>query len=106
MSLSSTTAPTAVPARTVELEVPAEAGGERLDRFLASRLPDMSRARLQALLRDGNLEEGGQPASDPSRRGRPRERYRPPLPPPPPPPPAPAGPAPRPPSPDSHPPVV
>ena len=76
MSLSSTAAPTAVPARTVELEVPAEAGGERLDRFLASRLPDMSRARLQALLRDGNLEEGGQPASDPSRRVRPGERYR------------------------------
>src|SRR3954447_13122731 len=76
MSLSSTAAPTAVPARTVELEVRAGAGGERLDRFLASRLPDMSRARLQALLRDGNLEEGGQPASDPSRRVRPGERYR------------------------------
>ena len=77
MSLSSTAAPaTAVPTRTVELEVPAEAEGERLDRFLASRLPDMSRARLQALLRDGNLEEGGQPASDPSRRVRPGERYR------------------------------
>ena len=83
MSLSSTAAPaTAVPARTVELEVPAEAGGERLDRFLASRLPDMSRARLQALLRDGNLEEGGQPASDPSRRVRPGERYELTIPPP------------------------
>src|SRR5690349_20875516 len=76
MSLSSTTAPTAVPARTIELEVPAGAEGERLDRFLASRVPDMSRARLQALLRDGNLEEGGQPASNPSRRVRPGERYR------------------------------
>src|SRR3954471_22450856 len=76
MSLSSTAAPTAVPTRNVELELPAGAGGERLDRFLASRLPDMSRARLQALLRAGNLEEGGQAAADPSRRGGPRERYR------------------------------
>src|SRR3954470_12773769 len=84
MSLSSTTAPTAVPARTVELEVPAQAEGERLGRFLAAPPPDMSRARLQALLRDGNLEEGGQPASDPSRRVRPGERYRLVVPPPPP----------------------
>src|SRR4051812_12845707 len=89
MSLSSTSAPTAGPARTVELEVPAEAGGERLDRFLASRLSDMSRARLKALLRDGNLEEGGQPASNPSRRVRPGERYRLLVPPPKPPGPAP-----------------
>src|SRR5919199_864065 len=78
MSLSSTAAPaaTAPEARTVEVEVPAEAAGERLDRFLASRLRDLPRPRLQALLREGNLEEGGRPASDPSRRVRPGERYR------------------------------
>jgi 23S rRNA pseudouridine1911/1915/1917 synthase len=77
MSLSSTAAPAAAPeARTVELEVPAEDEGLRLDRFLASRLPEMSRARLQALLRDGNLAEGGRPAADASRRVRPGERYR------------------------------
>ena len=50
----------------------------------------MSRARLQALLREGNLEEGGQPASDPSRRVKPGERYRLVVPPP-----RPGGPAPE-----------
>jgi 23S rRNA pseudouridine1911/1915/1917 synthase len=58
------------------LEVPAPEAGQRLDRFLAARLPQLSRARLQGLIRDGHLEEGGQPVSNSSRRVREGERYR------------------------------
>src|SRR5690606_41850283 len=41
----------------LRLEVPAEAGGERIDRFLTSRLEDLSRSRIQALIRDGRVRD-------------------------------------------------
>ena len=41
--------------------VPAEAAGERLDKFLAERLPDVSRARVQALVEAGDVRAGGGP---------------------------------------------
>jgi 23S rRNA pseudouridine1911/1915/1917 synthase len=51
--------------------------GLRLDRFLAGRLPDLSRARLQGLVRGGHLTgEGGRPVTDPSRKVRPGETFR------------------------------
>ncbi len=52
--------------------------GLRLDLFLVGRLPDLSRARLQDLVRGGHLTsgEGGQPVTDPSRRVRPGETFR------------------------------
>jgi len=37
----------------IEVSVPSEAAGERLDRFLAQALPQFSRARLQDLIRSG-----------------------------------------------------
>src|SRR5919206_3011727 len=44
---------------SVSLDVsPAEAG-ERLDRFLAGRLPDLSRSRLKALTEAGHVRIGG-----------------------------------------------
>jgi len=52
---------------------PAETG-LRLDRFLASRLADVSRSRLQALIRDGRLHIAGQAVCDPGRRVKPGER--------------------------------
>src|SRR5829696_3867391 len=59
-----------------ELDVAEGEEGLRLDRFLAVRLPALSRARLQALVRDGRLLAGGGDAVlDPSRRVRPGERY-------------------------------
>jgi 23S rRNA pseudouridine1911/1915/1917 synthase len=60
-----------------ELAVGEAEGGLRLDRFLASRLPGLSRARLQALVREGRLlgDAGGDAVRDPSRRVRPGERY-------------------------------
>ncbi len=47
-----------VPPRLVTVTVPPEADGERLDRWLASVIPDLSRARLQALIRDGHVRSG------------------------------------------------
>ena len=39
-----------------------ELGGERLDKFLASRLPDLSRSRLQQLIAEGLVTVNGLPA--------------------------------------------
>jgi 23S rRNA pseudouridine1911/1915/1917 synthase len=50
-----------------ELRLKVEAGGERLDRFLATRLKDLSRARLQALIASGNILVDGRPARPASR---------------------------------------
>jgi 23S rRNA pseudouridine1911/1915/1917 synthase len=43
------------------IEVRLEPGGERLDKALAALLPDISRARLQALIAEGALSRDGQP---------------------------------------------
>jgi 23S rRNA pseudouridine1911/1915/1917 synthase len=53
----------------IELTVPNEHAGERLDRYLARALPQFSRSRLQALIRAGEVRLQGQPA-------RPREPVR------------------------------
>lgn len=39
-----------------------EQGGERLDRFLADRLPDLSRAQVQRLIKTGRATVNGRPA--------------------------------------------
>ncbi len=43
------------------IEVRLDQGGERLDKALTALLPDLSRARLQALIADGALSRDGQP---------------------------------------------
>ncbi|MEW5964183.1 MAG: RluA family pseudouridine synthase [Pseudomonadota bacterium] len=73
---------------THELAVTAEEAGERLDRFLARRLPELSRSRLQALIRDGHVCEGGATVGEPGARVKPGQTYRVTVPPA-----APAGPA-------------
>lgn len=60
----------------MEVGVADADAGQRLDRLLAARLPDLSRARLQDLVRGGHVSEGGHPATDPSRRVRPGELFR------------------------------
>ena len=55
----------------LRLEVPAEAGGERIDRFLASRLEDLSRSRIQALIRDGRVRDRRGTIKDPGARVKP-----------------------------------
>ena len=47
----------------MELNYTAQPGeGERLDRFIASKLAEMSRARIQALIRDGHITLNGSTA--------------------------------------------
>ncbi|WP_374383809.1 RluA family pseudouridine synthase [Dongia sp.] len=62
----------------LELSIPAEAAGERLDRALATLLPDMSRSRLKALIEAGNLvaAASGATIDEPSFRVKPGEIYR------------------------------
>lgn len=49
------------------LTVPSDASGVRLDVWLAESLPDLSRARLQALMREGQVTVDGQPAKPSNR---------------------------------------
>src|SRR5262249_39421795 len=53
----------------------AEEAGERLDRFLARRLPHFSRSRLQALIRGGEVTRDGAAVVDLGRRVRAGESY-------------------------------
>jgi 23S rRNA pseudouridine1911/1915/1917 synthase len=46
---------------TIELTVPGEFAGCRLDRYLAAARPEYSRSRLQALIRNGQVQLRGQP---------------------------------------------
>lgn len=46
----------------IELVVPNEQAGERLDRYLAAALPQFSRSRLQNLIRSGDVQLRGQAA--------------------------------------------
>ena len=45
-----------------KLVVASENAGERLDRFLASQLPDLSRTQLQTLIEEGRVQVDGIPA--------------------------------------------
>jgi 23S rRNA pseudouridine1911/1915/1917 synthase len=45
------------------IEVLLEQSGERLDKALAAMMPDLSRARLQALMAEGALSRDGQPVA-------------------------------------------
>ena len=49
--------------RPHEFEVPAEFGGQRLDRFLVSVLEGYSRSQIQKLITDGHVSVQGKPTS-------------------------------------------
>ncbi|TIN36909.1 MAG: hypothetical protein E5Y32_27710, partial [Mesorhizobium sp.] len=50
------------PDGSVVLEAGPDAAGQRLDQWLAGKLgPDMSRSRVQMLIRQGAVKVGGQP---------------------------------------------
>ena len=55
--------------------VAAEQAGERLDRFLAAALPDLSRSRVQALLEQGAITRAGEIMEDANTRVKPGETY-------------------------------
>jgi 23S rRNA pseudouridine1911/1915/1917 synthase len=58
-----------------EAVAPAEAAGERLDRWMAALWPDLSRSRCKALIADGRLALDGAPLTDPSAKVRAGGRY-------------------------------
>jgi 23S rRNA pseudouridine1911/1915/1917 synthase len=51
-----------------EFTVPAEAKGERLDRWLAGEMAPVTRNRVKAMIEDGALSLNGKPLQDPSYR--------------------------------------
>ena len=51
-------------------DLPAALAGQRLDKVLAPLFPDLSRARLQALISEGRLSLDGQPVADAARKAR------------------------------------
>ncbi len=53
-------------ARTVDIEIAAEDAGERLDRVLARKIPELSRSRLKALILDGRIRSGDRALTDPA----------------------------------------
>lgn len=54
--------------------VSGEAGGQRLDKLLATAWPDLSRTRLKALIEAGRLRADGATITDPSQRVKPGQR--------------------------------
>src|SRR5215469_13487962 len=54
----------------------ADHAGQRLDRFLAQALPDMSRSRLQGLIDAGAVTLAGEKIGDANRRVKPGEVYQ------------------------------
>jgi 23S rRNA pseudouridine1911/1915/1917 synthase len=57
------------------LTVDAQEAGERLDRFLARRLPQLSRSRLQALIRAGRVARNGMAAPELGQKTKAGETY-------------------------------
>lgn len=68
--------PQPIDSRISDLEVTAGEDGARLDRFLSDALSDYSRARLQALIREGQVFSNGESIRDPSRRVKHAQRFR------------------------------
>jgi 23S rRNA pseudouridine1911/1915/1917 synthase len=62
-------------ASTLTVTAAAADAGERVDKFLAARLPEISRARLQALLEAGEVTRDGALITEGSSRVKPGERF-------------------------------
>lgn len=60
---------------TFDITASADDAGLRLDKFLATRLPDFSRARLQALVAAGEICRDGAQIADASARVKPGQRF-------------------------------
>jgi 23S rRNA pseudouridine1911/1915/1917 synthase len=66
--------PATTPATTYEVTVAKAEAGERLDRLLAARLPELSRSRLKNLIEAERLSAGGETIVEPSYRVKPGQR--------------------------------
>jgi 23S rRNA pseudouridine1911/1915/1917 synthase len=65
-----------MPRRVEQFRVPPQARGQRLDHFLATQLPSLSRSRIQELIREGRAQADGQSAQQPARRLKGGERLK------------------------------
>lgn len=63
-------APEAGAGELLSADLPDSLAGQRLDKVLAPLFPDLSRARLQALIGEGRLSLDGQPVTDASRKAK------------------------------------
>jgi 23S rRNA pseudouridine1911/1915/1917 synthase len=61
--------------RTLTVTSRPDDAGQRLDKFLAGRLPELSRARLQALIETGEVARDGAVIADGSSRVKPGQRF-------------------------------
>ncbi|HBA41846.1 MAG TPA: RNA pseudouridine synthase [Alphaproteobacteria bacterium] len=59
----------------VHVTVDESAAGDRLDKWLARMIPQLSRARIQSLLHEGNVTRDGGTIEDPSYRVKPAESF-------------------------------
>ncbi|MGH6880698.1 RluA family pseudouridine synthase [Hypericibacter sp.] len=57
------------------MTIEADQQGERVDRALAARLPDLSRSRLKSLIEEGCVRSGERTISDPSQRVKPGQNF-------------------------------
>jgi len=62
-------------AKSIELSVSDAEAGSRLDKLLAQRVADLSRARIQSLIRAGHVSGGGATIGDGSYRVKPGETF-------------------------------
>ncbi|MEQ1711670.1 MAG: RluA family pseudouridine synthase [Hyphomicrobium sp.] len=60
-------------ARICDVTITGEDAGQRLDRVLAARIPELSRSRLKALIQSGQVTSGGATLGDPGRAVKPGE---------------------------------
>ena len=58
-----------------EIQVPADSAATRLDKLLADAMPDISRSRLKALIKEGNISLNGKAVTSPSAKVKAGEIY-------------------------------
>lgn len=65
----------ALPLKRLTAEADAEAEGQRLDRFLTERLPELSRTRVQSLIKEGHVSSSGATIVEVKYRVKPGDRF-------------------------------
>jgi 23S rRNA pseudouridine1911/1915/1917 synthase len=63
------------PIDTLTAEVGEPHAGQRLDRFLSEAMPELSRTRVQALIKDGQVASSGATIKDVKYRVKPGDRF-------------------------------
>jgi 23S rRNA pseudouridine1911/1915/1917 synthase len=64
-----------LPLKRLNAEADASHAGDRLDRFLSARLPELSRTRVQSLIKEGHVSSGRATIMDVKYRVKPGDRF-------------------------------